>query len=205
MKYCKYCGKEISDSAKECPYCHKILETSQPSRNLKWIITLALVGLIILAVVIFSAGRCRESGCHNKSVSGSRYCYTHKCAVPDCPEKRSYGSNYCFLHSYYDSDSGDVGDYVYSSQIKVSGVKLSSSSSFTIAEGSVTNNSDVTITYLKIKGSFEDYSGNVIDTDWTYAVGSEGLAPGESCKWRMSVAKDSSIKTCDVSIQDFDY
>ena len=205
MKYCKYCGAEISDTTKKCPHCNKVLEASRRSFDLKWIGGLAVVGLIVLVTIILSVGRCHESGCHNKTVSGSRYCYSHKCAVPDCPEKRSYASNYCFMHSYYDSDSGSVGDYVYSSQIEISGVSLSSNTSYTIAEGSVTNNSDTTITFLKLKGSFEDYSGTVIDTDWTYAVGAEGLAPGESCKWRMSVDKDISIKTCDVSIMDFDY
>ena len=50
---------------------------------------------------------------------------------------------------------------------------------------------------------YQSRTGKVIDTDWTYAVGSEGLGPGESCKWKMSVEKDLSIKDCDVSIMDY--
>jgi len=31
------------------------------------------------------------------------------------------------------------------------------------------------------------------------------LAPGETCKWKLSVDKDSTIKDCEISILDFDY
>ena len=89
--------------------------------------------------------------------------------------------------------------------MKISNIKLSSNSSYTVAEGTITNNSDQTVSYVEIKGSFKTSYGEVVDTDWTYAVGSEGLAPGESCKWRMSVSKDSSIKNCTVTILDFSY
>ena len=55
-----------------------------------------------------------------------------------------------------------------------------------------------------MKGAFKDSSGNVLDTDSTYVVGSEGLAPGESSSFRLSVDKDSKITDCSVSILDFD-
>lgn len=74
---------------------------------------------------------------------------------------------------------------------------------YTVATGSVKNSGDVTIYYLEIKVAFKNSSGNVVDTDWTYAAGSEGLAPGESTKWRCSVTKDSSIKTYTVSVIDY--
>jgi hypothetical protein len=105
----------------------------------------------------------------------------------------------------YDDDAPTVNNQVYSYELKISNVKISSNSSYTIAEGTIINNSDQTVTFVKIKGSFETSSGKVVDTDWTYAVGTEGLDPGESCKWRMSVSKDSSIKNCNVTIIDFDY
>ena len=40
----------------------------------------------------------------------------------------------------------------------------------------------------------------VVDTDWTYAVGAEGLAPGESSTFRMSVDRDYSIRDCSVTL-----
>ena len=146
-------------------------------------------------------------GCNNKAISGMGYCYTHKCAVTDCNSKRYGYSNYCYSHYLlYDDDASSLNTpQVYSYELKISNVTLSSNSSYTIAEGTITNNSDQTVSFVKIKGSFENSSGTVVDTDWTYAVGLEGLAPGESCTWRMSVKKDYSIKDCTISILDFDY
>ena len=56
--------------------------------------------------------------------------------------------------------------------------------------------------YIKVKASFLDYSGRVVDTDWTYAVGSEWLEPGESSKFYASVEKDYSIASCKLSFMD---
>jgi len=80
-----------------------------------------------------------------------------------------------------------------------------SNSSYTVATGSAYNAGSRTVKYVMIKVSFKDKNGKVIDTDSTYAVGSEGLAPGESTKWRASVEKDWSITNVSVSITDFDY
>ena len=104
----------------------------------------------------------------------------------------------------YDDDSPSESANVYSWELSISDKVLTSNSSYTIAERKITNKSSYTVYLVKIKGTFKDSSGNVVDTDWTYAVGSEGLAPGESKKWRMSVSKDYSIKRCDVSVIDFD-
>jgi hypothetical protein len=228
MRFCKYCGTQISETESICPNCGKELHSNTPDtgaqnkvaskgtnntvaklgQHSKTIIgaIIAVVCVIVVAIVI-NSGKCKASGCHNKTVSGSDYCYSHKCAVSTCKNSRFSYSNYCYSHYLiYDDDATDyTGNQVYSYELKISNVTLSSNSSYTIAEGTVTNNSDKTVSYVKIKGSFETSSGKVVDTDWTYAVGSEGLAPGESCKWRMSVSKDYSIKNCSVTILDFDY
>lgn len=88
--------------------------------------------------------------------------------------------------------------------LKFSNIKVSSNSSYTICTGTVTNNGNKTYKFVQIKGSFKDSSGTVIDTDSTYAVGSEGLAPGESKTFRMSVDKNYQISSCSVSIYDYD-
>ena len=90
------------------------------------------------------------------------------------------------------------------SVLKISGVKVTTNSSYTVCTGTITNNGKKTYEFVKVKGSFKNSSGTVIDTDWTYAVGSEGLAPGESKTFRMSVPKDYDIKSCSVSITDYD-
>ena len=75
--------------------------------------------------------------------------------------------------------------------------------SISAVQGTVKNNSSSTVSYVKVKCAFMDNSGNVIDTNWTYAVGSEGLAPGESKKWEMMVSYDRKIDKCRATILDF--
>lgn len=226
MKFCKYCGAQISETDSVCPYCGKEListaqlakggATNTPSdvknklqtwgKKRIFVAAAAVVAIIIICNIALNSGKCQESGCNNKVVTGSNYCYSHKCVISSCTSGRFSYSNYCYSHYLiYDDDAEENTSYVPSYQLKISNVKLSSNSSYTIAEGTITNNSDETVSYVKIKGSFETSSGTVVDTDWTYAVGSEGLEPGESCKWRMSVSKDWSISTCSVTILDFDY
>ena len=79
---------------------------------------------------------------------------------------------------------------------------MTSNSSYTVCTGTVTNYGEKTYEYVQVKGSFKDSSGTVLDTDWTYAVGSEGLAPEESTTFRLSVPKNNNIKDCSVSIMD---
>ena len=82
-------------------------------------------------------------------------------------------------------------------------VTLSNNSLYTGAKGRITNNGSKRVYYVKIKIMFINSYGNVVDTDWTYAVGSEGLSPGESKKWEAYVDKDLSIKKIDISIIDY--
>ncbi len=86
--------------------------------------------------------------------------------------------------------------------LEFSNIVVTSNSSYTVCTGTVTNNGKKTYDYVQIKGAFKDSSGTVLDTDWTYAVGSEGLAPGESTTFRMSVPKNINIKDCKITIMD---
>lgn len=70
-------------------------------------------------------------------------------------------------------------DSFSASDLRISGVSLSSSSSYITATGTVTNNGSRTVRFVEVKAAFKNSSGKVVDTDWTYAVGSEGLSPGE--------------------------
>ena len=94
--------------------------------------------------------------------------------------------------------------------LSFSNVKISqnSSSNYTICTGTVTNNTSRTFKFLQLKGSFTDsiiegHLGTVIDIDWTYVVGSEGLGPHESSTFRLSVPKDYRIQNCVLSIIDY--
>ena len=225
MRFCKYCGAKVEDTAAICPACGKEIrngsqtkESGPPVSSIRtsvnkivggsrrWIyIGAGAAGILLLIVLVLFSGKCRSSGCRNRKAPGSNFCYNHKCDVPDCRKERLASSNYCYEHYLkYDLEDDDSTSGAYSWELKISDVKVYSEYSFTFAEGSLTNNSTSTVKYVKLKGSFKSRLGTVIDTDWTYAVGSEGLAPGETCKWKMSVAKDYDITDCDVTILDND-
>jgi hypothetical protein len=225
MRFCKYCGAKVEDTAAICPACGKEIrngsqtkESGPPVSSLRtsvnkivggsrrWIyIGAGAAGILLLIVLVLFSGKCKSSGCRNRKAPGSNFCYNHKCDVPDCRKERLASSNYCYEHYLkYDLEDDDTTSGAYSWELKISDVKVYSEYSFTFAEGSLTNNSTSTVKYVKLKGSFKSRLGTVIDTDWTYAVGSEGLAPGETCKWKMSVAKDYDITDCDVTILDND-
>ena len=91
------------------------------------------------------------------------------------------------------------------SDLNITVESVSSNSSYTNCTGKIKNNGTTTYYDVKVKGSFKDSFDNVIDTDWTYAVGSEGLAPGESKKFSLSVVEDHDIKSCTVDLLNFDW
>lgn len=120
---------------------------------------------------------------------------------------------FCSCNSTEDDWESRYNSYSHSSSVsyespsqvlKFSNIELENNSSYTVCTGSITNRGTQTYYFVKIKGSFTDYSGTVIDTDWTYAVGSEGLAPGETKTFRMSVEKDHDIRKCNIKIIDYD-
>lgn len=88
--------------------------------------------------------------------------------------------------------------------LKITVDSVTSNSSYTVCTGKVTNNGKKTYKFVTVKGSFKDSSGTTLDTDETYAVGSEGLEPEESSSFRLSVPKDYDIDSCSVSISDYD-
>lgn len=175
-----------------------------PDRKKLYIGAAAVIaGVVLIAVIAMVSGRCRASGCRNRKAPGSDYCYNHKCDVNGCRKERMPYSNYCYEHHLlYDEDENEVSGGAYSWELNISDVLVYSEYNYTYAEGSLTNNSDSTVKFIKLKGAFKNSSGTVIDTDWTYAVGGEGLGPGESCKWKMHVTKDVNIKECDVSVME---
>lgn len=95
-------------------------------------------------------------------------------------------------------------DRLNTSYLKISDTYLSSNSSYYECNGSisVSSYSPYKYHYIKVKAAFVNSYGSTVDTDWTYAIGSEWLEPGESKKFSLSVKKDSSIKKCIVTIME---
>ena len=113
--------------------------------------------------------------------------------------------------SYGDgSYSGSYNDY-YSSGIdkriglslKVDSIKTSGS--YTYVYCTVTNVSSNYVAtryrYVKVKAQFKNYSGSIVDTDWTYAVDSTWLEPGES-KTFYYMVQNTNVKSATLSFVD---
>lgn len=108
----------------------------------------------------------------------------------------SYGSNY---NDYYSSGI----DKSIGLSLKVDNIKKSSN--YTYVYCTITNVSSRYVAtryrYVKVKAQFKNYSGSIVDTDWTYAVDSTWLEPGES-KTFYYMVKNTNIKTATLSFVD---
>lgn len=227
--FCRKCGHQMSDDARFCDACGTAVDPAaaqQPSAapafnaaavlnsasaakvkkllSGKWVkITAAALAVVILIAVVFGGGanRCEASGCRNEKKYGD-YCIEHVCMYGSCTSRRTVGQ-YCSYHA--SSANAPAASYANpNSDLSFTNIQIEHNSSYTVVTGKVTNYGDVTYTFVKIKGTFKTSSGTVVDTDWTYAVGSEGLAPGESTTFRMSIPKDRTVTKCTISILDYD-
>ena len=85
--------------------------------------------------------------------------------------------------------------------MKISNVTVTHKRNYTYVNGTITNTGTYQIKYVKVKAACKDYLGTVIDTDWTYAVDSTWLAPGESKQFEMMIKDEMyKIKKADVTI-----
>ena len=105
-------------------------------------------------------------------------------------------------YSYSGSSSYEMDHGTYCMlYMKISNVKVTHSGNYAYISGTVTNTGTYQIRYVKVRAVCKNYKGTVIDTDWTYAVDSSWLNPGESKKFEMMVkdtGKDISTATVTV-------
>jgi hypothetical protein len=170
-------------------------------KHCKLLIAAAVVLVAVFVIIgIYNSTHCSYSSCNNATVDGSNYCYTHKCNL--CSSSKKYNSNYCYYHDQLMNSTGTSSSTTgnANTDLKFSNIKIEHNSSYTVVTGTVTNKGTRNYKFVTIKGAFKDSSGKVVDTDSTYAVGSEGLAKGESKTFRMSVKKNTSIRKCDITI-----
>lgn len=164
------------------------------------VVAVAVLGLIISVVV--NSGKCEYGSCKNAAAEDSDYCFNHKCNLCD-EAKTSLSTKYCYVHylTQEKTESSSAGNA--NSDLKFSNISVKHNSSYTVVTGTVTNRGNRSYKFVKVKGAFKNSTGTVLDTDWTYAVGSEGLSPGESTTFRMSVDKNVSIRNCDITITEY--
>ena len=113
--------------------------------------------------------------------------------------------------SYGDgSYSGSYNDYYSSGIDKSIGLSLKvdsikTSGSYTYVYCTVTNVSSKYVAtryrYVKVKAQFKNYYGSIVDTDWTYAVDSTWLEPGES-KTFYYMVQNTNIMSATLSLVD---
>ena len=222
--FCRKCGAKLPDDAEFCTDCGQetvrkkegdaipsaginqgkkknlnVLHRS-PERMKEYRLCMAVLLLIAIAaggVLIAKGSVCKSAGCDEKAQYGD-YCRYHVCMYSGCESKRENGESYCWYHLETTKPKAEE-------DLSFSSLRLENSYSYTRLEGKLTNYGTATYTFVKVKGAFEDRYGSVIDTDWTYAVGGEGLEPGESVTFHLSVDKNYSIDDCSLSIMDYDY
>ena len=145
-----------------------------------------IIIIVIIAAVLIVAGGIiaviSVSGRHSSSGSSS--------------SSSSSGSSYSSSSSYEMSHSTYCMLYM-----RISNVSVTHSRNYTYISGTITNTGNYQIKYVKVKAACKNKSGTVIDTDWTYAVDSSWLEPGESNQFEMMVKDESNqIKSADVSV-----
>ena len=108
----------------------------------------------------------------------------------------SYGGSY---NDYYSSGV----DKSIGLSLKVDSIKTSGR--YTYVYCTVTNVSSKYVAtryrYVKVKAQFKNYSGSIVDTDWTFAVDSMWLEPGES-KTFYYMVENTNIKSATLSFTD---
>lgn len=205
--YCTKCGKKLEEDAKYCRYCGNDLHNNNKSpqhisnavktdNNSFFIHKKHItIGIFIVIVLIYVLSiRCKAGFCPLPSTIKGDYCMAHTCNKSDCYNEIVKGENYCYTHSLFES----------SDEIAFSNIRIDHNSIHTICTATIKNNGRKTYSFVEVKGRFINSSGTIVDTEWTYAVGSEGLAPGESTTFELHIDKNLRITECDLVILDYD-
>lgn len=213
---CPECGREnVSDSAKACPGCgfqiysyfhssedlannadesssasttNSASSKSNKSKTAKFVI----IGLIVITAIWgiwYSSTRCTYSGCYEHKASSGNYCAYHKALLS------SYSS---YGYSSYNYDARSTYD------LRISNVTTYTNSAASYCKGTIENNGKKAFKFVQVKGAFKDRNGNTIETGNTYAVGGEGLEPGESTSFEIYCERNLNIASCTVSVYDYD-
>lgn len=73
-----------------------------------------------------------------------------------------------------------------------------------VATGTIKNNDDVSHEFVYIKVSFLNADMDVISVEGLYAVGKEGLSPGESTTWRVHTDYNTEIASARAEVVEYD-
>jgi len=205
--YCSKCNKESMADAMFCEHCgakiaaSKKRNTADFKKYKKYIIITVIAVVVIVYIFVF---RCMAGVCLLPRSFNGDYCSIHTCDSNNCYNKVAKENSYCYTHMPSAYPRHTYKPEVAEDVLSFSDIEVTQNSVYTVCTATIKNTGRKKYTFIEVKGKFKNSSGTVIDTDWTYAVGSEGLAPGESKSFRLSVDKNSNIKKCDFEILDYE-
>ena len=129
--------------------------------------------IIVFTVILLTVGCKSSSGSRKTGSSSSSYSSSNEMSH----------STYCLLY------------------MSISNVKVTHKGNYAYCSGTITNTGTYSVKYVKVKAALKDSSGTTIDTDWTYAVDSTWLDPGESKNFEMMIKdEDGKIKKAVVTV-----
>jgi hypothetical protein len=213
---CSKCGNKVKPDATFCTHCGNKLDIPEENTEsgvghkteplaFKTYKKYIIIGLVVICFIGYFFGiRCKSGLCLLPSGFRGEYCIAHTCKRDGCTNKKAADKNYCYTHSPTTTSGLTYTPEVAEDVLKFSDIEITHNSSYTVCTGTITNNGRKIYSFVEVKGKFKDSSGTVLDTDWTYAVGSEGLAPGESTTFRISVDKNRNITKCTMEILDYE-
>ena len=107
-------------------------------------------------------------------------------------------------YSNYLSDMKEQRENEYDAshpvQVSNDDCKITHKNGYYYCNGTVHNVSGSTYTYIKVKVTYYDKDNNVLTTDWTYAVSSEGIKGGENQQFEIMTKVDGSVDKYKVEI-----
>ena len=208
--FCPKCGKEIDNNSNYCKYCGAVLleecsadatdktesssaeaVTSSKKRK-KFLIPVFLLILVICVAIPISYA---VISMNNESKVASK-------TSSEPATSSSYSSSYSGLNGSSYSSSGMSHSTYCLLYMKVSNVNVTHNGNYAYVTGTILNKGTYKIRYVKVKAVCKDKYGSIVDTDWTYAVDSSWLEPGESKKFEIMI-KDTykEISTAKVTIE----
>lgn len=171
-RFCTKCGKELIDNEKNCQNCGaKVLKNAKVRNDIIAITVFIIIGIIGFGIYGYNLKLERDNLERERAVNNYLRVKSNS---------SNSSSNYTNSSKTTTSSSNtSVSKY----DLQLSSITLDKSGKVNIkASGSITNNSKSTVKFVTVKISFKDSKGNTIDTESTYAVGSEGLAPRRKFK-----------------------
>lgn len=162
---CPECGKEISDTVEQCPHCGYSLKKKKDKNT----IVKVVIGVIAVFIVIFVARSVYDNAQQKKADQRAA-----ELAALQASKEEEKAAQEAEEEAYRDKILDIYSNLVITDLDDFSNGEV---------KGTVTNNSDTTVYYVKVKITCLRTSGDTVDSYATYACSSEGLDPGDSCEF----------------------